>query len=69
MKGLPAEVRAVMREFPGIHEPRAHQIVKERKIMRARAARQARQNLFGPVEAGGLGPRARALIDSFEGAR
>lgn len=66
---LPSDVRQVMREFRGISVVRAHQIARDRQLLRRRAARQAHRNLFGPLEAGGLSRSAMALIDSYEGAR
>lgn len=68
-KQLPADVRKVVDQFPGISLVRAHQIARDRAVLRRRAAKQARRNLYGPVDAGGLGPRARAVIAAIEEAR
>jgi len=63
---LPRAVRDVLDEFPGTSVVRAHQVARDRKLMRAKAARQARRNLFGELPAGGIGERAHALLASFD---
>lgn len=64
---LPRDVREILEDFPGMSLVRAHQIARDRKLLRQRAARQAFRNRFGPLEAGGIGARALALVESFEG--
>ncbi len=64
---LPRAVRQVLEDFPGISLVRAHQIARDQALLRQRAARQAYRNRFGPLEAGGLSPDDRALVESFEG--
>ncbi|MBN9504959.1 MAG: hypothetical protein J0I69_02940 [Altererythrobacter sp.] len=64
---LPLSVRQVLKDFPSISLVRAHQIARDRALLRRRAARQAYRNRFGPLEAGGIGHSAQALVESFEG--
>lgn len=67
-------IDAVKREFPGISGVRAHQIyrdrekLRERERLRRRAASQAAANLYGELPAGGIGPSAHALVESFDHA-
>lgn len=65
---LPIAVRQVLEDFPGISLVRAHQVARDRERLQ-RARKQAQRNLYGPLEAGGIGKAARSLVDSFEGAR
>ncbi len=65
-------IDAVQRDFPGVSRVRAHQIVRDRELLRERlrmqqrAARQAYRNLYGPLDAGGIGTTAQALLESYE---
>lgn len=64
---LPRDVQQVLEDFPGVSLVRAHQIARDRALLRRRAVRQAYRNRFGPLEAGGIGRSAQALVESFEG--
>lgn len=63
---LPADVRAVLREFPGISVVRATQIVADRRTVRERAGRQAYRNRLGEQPFGGIDPFSRNLVVSFD---
>lgn len=63
---LPANVKAVLRDFPGISLVRAQQVARDRQTLLRRAQRQARHNLYGELTAGGIGPSAHALLESLE---
>ena len=65
---LPAAVRSVLRDFPGISVVRAHQVARDRKMLLERAQRQAGRNRYGYLEAGGIGPSAAELLESFDQA-
>jgi len=64
----------VKREFPGIGEIRARQIVRTRTVVqereqrRRRAALQAAANRYAALPHGGISASAHQLIDSFDHA-
>lgn len=63
---LPAAVRSVLADFPGISVVRAHQVAKDRQLLRERAQRQAYRNRYGALPYGGIGESAACLLESFD---
>lgn len=64
----PADVLQVLKDQPGISLVRAHQIARDRKLLRQRAERQVRHRRMGEPCWGGISLEDRNLLASFEQA-